>query len=123
MRTRASNIHELHHDVRQPAKGVHIVPTISNNSLLSTAKFATAGYITVFDGEEVNIYDLSNTKVIVMRAAILRGWFDKEANLWQVPLLPVVLNPNTDTVLVAKPPTEYLPTAHLPLMLSTMFMN
>ena len=108
-RTPASNIHLLHHNVRQPAKDVHIVPTISNNSLLSTAKFATAGYITVFDGEEVNIYDSFNTKVIVTRAAILRGWFDKEANLWRVPLLPVVRNPNTDTVLVSKPPTEYLP--------------
>jgi hypothetical protein len=50
--------------------------------LLSTTKFATAGYVTVFDGEEVNIYDASNTEVIITREAILRGWFDKTANLW-----------------------------------------
>ena len=65
--------------------------------------------MTVFDGEEVYIYDSSNTKVTVSRESILRGWFDKDTNLWQVPLFPVVLNPNTDTVLVNKPPTEYLP--------------
>ncbi len=67
------------------------------------------GYITVFDGKEVNIYDASNTEVIVTREAILRGWFDKTANLWHIPLLPLVQNTNTDTVLVKKPPTELLP--------------
>jgi hypothetical protein len=108
-RTPASDIHQLHHDVRQSAKDVHIVPTIASNSLLSTAKFAAAGYITVFDGKEVNIYNANNTKVSVTREAILRGWFDKKANLWRVPLLPVVRNPTTETILVAKPPTEYLP--------------
>ncbi len=114
-RTPASDIHQLHHDVRQPAKDVHIVPTIASNSLLSTAKFAAAGYITVFDGKEVNIYDANNTKVSVTREAILPGWFDKKANLWRVPLLLVVCNPTTKTVLVAKPPTEFLPDYPSPL--------
>jgi hypothetical protein len=77
--------------------------------LLSTAKFATAGYITVFDGKEVNIYDASNTEVIVTREAILSGCFDKTANFWRIPLLPLAQNSNTDTVLVKKPPTEFLP--------------
>ncbi len=73
---------ELAHDVRQPAKDVHIVPSIQSNSLLSTAKFAKAGYITVFDNKEVNIYDVHDTTSKVLRAAILQGWFDKTANLW-----------------------------------------
>ena len=30
-------------------------------------------------------------------------------NLWQIPLIPVVLNNNTDTVLINKPPTDFLP--------------
>ncbi len=77
--------------------------------LLSTAKFTTAGYITVFDGKEVNIYVASNTEVIITREAILSGWFDKTANLWRIPLLPLVQNTNTDTVLVKKPPMEFLP--------------
>ena len=100
---------ELAHNVRQPAKEVHIVPSIETHSLLSTVKFAEAGYITVFDDEEVNIYDAQNTTLKVTKGAILRGWFDKTANLWRIPLIPVVLNNNTDTVLVNKQPTEFLP--------------
>jgi hypothetical protein len=108
-RTSAATVSELAHDVRQPAKEVHIVPSIKTHSLLSTAKFAEAGYITVFDDEEVNIYDAQNTTLKVSRGAIVRGWFDKTANLWRIPQIPVVLNNNTDTVLVNKQPTEFLP--------------
>ncbi len=39
----------------------------------------------------------------------MQGWFDKTANLWRIPLIPVVLNSNTDMVLINKPPTEFLP--------------
>jgi hypothetical protein len=106
-RTAASTICELAHNVRQPAKEVHIVPTIKTNSLLSTAKFATAGYINVFDDKEVNIYDAQNTTLKVSRTAILRGWLDKKANLWRIQLIPIILNNNTETVLVNKPPTEF----------------
>ncbi len=49
---------KLAHNVWQPAKDVHIVLSIQSNSLLSTAKFSKAGYITVFDNKEVNIYDV-----------------------------------------------------------------
>ncbi len=108
-RTAASTISELVHNVCQPAKDIHIVPTIETNSFLSTAKFATAGYITVFDDKEMNIYDKQNTMLKVSRAAILRGWLDKKTNLWQIPLVLIVLNNNTETVLVNKPPTEFLP--------------
>ncbi len=100
---------KLAHNVRQPAKDVHIVPSIQSNSLLSKAKFAEAGYITVFDNKEVNIYEAHNTTSKVSWAAILQGWFDKTANLWRIPLIPVILNSNTDTVLINKPPTEFLP--------------
>jgi hypothetical protein len=37
--------------------------------------------ITVFDNKEVNIYDAHDTTSKVSWAAILRGWFDKTANL------------------------------------------
>jgi len=108
-RTAAATVSKLAHNVRQPAKEVHIVPSIETHSLLSTAKFAGAEYITVFDKEEVNIYNAQNTMFKVSKGAILRGWFDKTANLWRIPLIPVVLNNNTDTVLVNKQPTEFLP--------------
>ncbi len=108
-RTAAATVSQLAHDIRQPAKDVHIVPSIQSNFLLSMAKFAKAGYITVFDNKEVNIYDPHNTTLKVSWAAILRGWFDKTANLWQILLIPVIVNSNTDTVLVNKSPTEFLP--------------
>ena len=78
------------------------MPDICKNSLISTAKFAEAGYITIFDDEEVNVYNAQNTKVIVTWQAIIKGWFDKKANLWQMPLVPIVLNNNTNTVQVTK---------------------
>ena len=85
------------------------MPNICKNSLISTAKFAKAGYITIFDNKEVNVYNAQNTKVISTWQAIIKGWFDKKANLWQIPLVPIVLNNNIDTVLVKKAPTEFLP--------------
>ena len=65
-RTAAATASKLAHNVRQPAKDVHIVPSIESNSLLSTAKFAEAGYITVFDNKEVNIYDAEDTTLKVL---------------------------------------------------------
>ncbi len=76
MRTAAATVSKLVHDVRQPAKDVHIVPSIESNSLLSTAKFAKTGFITVFDNEEENIYDAHDTTLKLLWAAILQGWFD-----------------------------------------------
>ena len=46
----ATNVHTLGRDV-------HITPSITKTSLMSTAKFANAGYTTIFDGDQVNIYD------------------------------------------------------------------
>jgi hypothetical protein len=57
----------------------------------------------------VSIYDAQNATLKVSRAAILRGWLDKKENLWRIPLVPIILNNNTETVLVNKPPTEFLP--------------
>ena len=65
-RTAATTVSELAHNVRKPAKDVHIVPSIESNSLLSTAKFAKADYITVFDKEEVNIYDVHDTTLNIL---------------------------------------------------------
>ncbi len=69
----ASDINELQHDVRHPTKDVHIVPGIERDSLLSIPKFADANYVTIFDKDEVNIYDANKTTIVVSRGAILRG--------------------------------------------------
>ena len=97
-------------NVRPPANELHITPGVSQNSLLSTGKYANANYITVFDNNEVNIYDANDTLVTVSKGAILQGWRDKESNLiWRIPLVKMVRNVNTDTVLTKRPPSEFLP--------------
>jgi hypothetical protein len=98
----------LHHEVREPARTVDIVPGISTATLISTSKFADANYITIFDDEEVNIYDANNTEIKVSRGAILKGWRDNKSRLWRIPLVPVVKNLNTDTIVCNKPPSELL---------------
>jgi hypothetical protein len=53
-----------------------------------------------FDKEEVNIYDTNNTIIAVTRGAILRGWWDAATKLWHIPLIAVVRNNNTNTIIV-----------------------
>jgi hypothetical protein len=106
----ASNIGHLPTAIRSPACDIHISPGIDKTSLISTVKFAKAGYVTVFDRDEVNIYDQRNTVITISRAAILRGWRKPSTNnLWCTPLVPVVHNNNIDTMLVKHPPSKYLP--------------
>jgi hypothetical protein len=96
-------------DVRVPANELHITPGVSQHSLLSTGKFAVANYITVFDKEMVNIYNTKDTIFTVSRGAILHGFRGLLLNLYQIPLVDMVRNNNTDTIIVNRPPTEYLP--------------
>ena len=108
----ATEVAEYPFKVRDPAQELHITPGITENLLLSTSKFAAANaanYITIFDKEEVNIYDANNTIIMVSRGAILRGWMDTKSNLWRIPLVEIVRNNNTDTIIVNRPPTEFLP--------------
>ncbi len=77
---------------------------------ISTVKFTKAGYVTVFDHDEVNIYDQCNIVITVSWAVILCGWRKPGTNaLWHIPLVPVICNNNVDTVLVKCPPSKYLP--------------
>ena len=70
----ATNIAKLVHQVREPARTIDMVPDIKHNSLLSTSKFAEADYITVYDRDEVNIYDAKKTKIVISEDAVLKGW-------------------------------------------------
>jgi hypothetical protein len=67
----ASDMDKFQHDVRHPAKDVHIMPGIERDSLLSIPMFADANYVAIFDKDEVNIYNANNTTIIVSRGAIL----------------------------------------------------
>ena len=105
----ATEIAEYPFQVRDPAKQLHIMPGITTNSLLSTSKFAAANYITIFDKEEVRIFDANDTVITVTRGAILCGFKCPTSGLWRIPLVEMVRNNNTDTIIVNRPPTEFLP--------------
>jgi hypothetical protein len=104
----ASEIRELATKVRAPARDVHITPGIAESSLISTSRFSDAGYATIFAGDQVNIYDQNDMIITVSRGAILRSWRE-DNGLYRIPLVPVVRNNNTDTVIVKRPPSKFLP--------------
>ncbi len=106
----ATDVDKLHHNVRHPAKDIHIVPGIERDLLLSMEKFADANYTVIFDKYKLNIYDENNTKVTVSCSLILHGWQCADTNLWRIPLIPhITNNNNTETVLCNQLPTEFLP--------------
>jgi hypothetical protein len=70
----ANNMGKLQHNLRHPAKDLHIVPGIKRDSLLSIPKFVIANYIAIFNKGKVNIYDANKTSIVVSRGAILQGW-------------------------------------------------
>jgi hypothetical protein len=72
-------------------------------------KFADANYVTVFDKEMVNVYDANDTTFTVSKGAILCGFRDPELNVYRIPLVNMVRNNNTDTIILMRPPTEFLP--------------
>jgi hypothetical protein len=110
----ATEITDYPFKVQEPAQELHITHNITKNSLLSIGKFAATNYITIFDKEEVNIYDSHETIIAVTRGAILPGWWDAATKLWHIPLVAVVRNNNTDTVIVNQLPTEFLPNCPSP---------
>jgi len=70
----ATTLNKLLHNIRAPARDANIVPSLVENSLLSTSKFAAAGYTTIYDENEVNFYDTKTTKITVSAEAVLKGW-------------------------------------------------
>ena len=70
----------MDHEVREPTRTCDIVPGITEDLLISTRKFADAGYVILFDGEEVNIYDASNNGITITKRTIIRGWRDKNVD-------------------------------------------
>ena len=87
----------------------HQPTKVRQHSLLSMGKYADANYITVFDKDTVNVYNVNDTIITLTKDAILRGWHDTDNKLWRIPMVDVVQNQNTDTIIVNRPPTEFLP--------------
>ena len=70
----ATMIHKLHHNLRESACSVHIVPSLISNSLLRPDKIVKASYIAIYDDKEVNFYDTTTTKITVLVDVILNEW-------------------------------------------------
>jgi hypothetical protein len=51
-----------------------MMPELTKTTLVSAAKLAEAGYVSIFDNDEVNAYDKYNTVIKVSRCAVLRGY-------------------------------------------------
>ena len=84
--TPGSNIAKLHHPVREPARTVDMVPALAGQSIPSGAKFAEAGYISICDGNEVNLYYRRTAPIVVLEEAVLKGWFCPHTKMWRIPL-------------------------------------
>jgi hypothetical protein len=69
----ATTVNKLLHDIQAaPARDVNIVPSLVGNSLLSTSKFAEAGYTAIYDKNKVNFYNVHTTKITVSADAVLK---------------------------------------------------
>ena len=98
-----TNIAKLHHPVRDPACTVDMVHALADQSLLSGSKFANAGYISICDNKEVNIYDGRTSRVLVSERAVFIVLKCPRTKLWNVLLKPCVTNLNTHTLLLDGP--------------------
>jgi hypothetical protein len=114
---------KLLHNVCEPAHSVNIIPALVENSLLSTNKFAKAGYTVIYDKDEVNFYNARTTKITVLEEAILTGWQCPHQKMWCVPLVPIVTNLNTDTLLLDHPSGLDSPNAMYAVSSSTVACN
>ena len=72
--TPGSTMAKLYHPVQETAQTVDIVPDLANQSLPIGNKFAKAGYVSICDESEVNIYNGRTVKIVVSEAAVLKGW-------------------------------------------------
>ena len=99
--TAGSNVAKIHHNVREPACTVDMVPSLKDNSLLSGGKFAYAGYVSVCNDKKMSLYDGKPAKITVSEKAVLTGWRCPKSNLWRIPLVNCVMNnENIETLLL-----------------------
>ena len=96
--TPETTIFIMDNKVRDPARTANIVPVLANRSLLSGGKYAEVGYVSVCDGEEVNIYDEHTAKITESQKAFLKGWWRPRARLWWIPLQAQVVKLNLHTL-------------------------
>ena len=79
---RASVKAKFMHKLREPETEVDIFPGLTN-TLLSTVKLVEGGYFSVYDENELNIYDGIKAKIIITEEAVLKGYRCPREKLWR----------------------------------------
>jgi hypothetical protein len=69
----ASTVNKLLHNVWEPTQSANIIPTLANNSFISTSKFVDTRYTIIYKDKEVNYYKMATTKIIMSKVAVLWG--------------------------------------------------
>ena len=83
-RTNSPRHRDCDHGSRAPrarANFLYVVPDVTLDSLASTSKMRNAGYFSIFDEEEVRIYDARTTKVLTSKPPVFKRWRDKVSTL------------------------------------------
>ena len=65
--TKSTEVAEVEHDLRPPARDMHVTPGITSASLTSTGKYANPNYASLFLKDRVEVFDLENAKKIVSK--------------------------------------------------------
>ena len=105
--TKSTEVAQVEHDLRPPARKMNVSPSITSASLAGTGKYADADYATVFLKHSVEVFDLENTKIFVSKETILRGHKCKDdlyrISLWAADAESLNTRPMPD----ASPPEDY----------------
>ena len=64
---KATEIVTMEHNLHEPAQTFNVMPGVTLDLLVSTIKFSNAGYFTILDKEEVNVYDAQTMKAVASK--------------------------------------------------------
>ena len=78
------------------------------NNLGNMSTMTRNGYIPIFEGDKMSIYDARNITITVSRAAVLGGGYAPHEKLWRIPLVKNVTNIRHQTATVKKSPAQLL---------------
>ena len=77
---------DLNLSLRKEVREAHTLNEVTNN-LYSIPKLVQAGYVPIFEKDEMGVYDKRNTKITVSRVAVLNGYCHEGTQLWRIPLV------------------------------------
>ena len=104
--------------LRKEVREAHTLDDVTNN-LYSVPELVQAGYIPIFERDEMVVYDARNTKIKVSRATVLSGYYHEGTWLWRTPLVRGATADDIPTLETKSSPQDILrdapppPTEHI----------